>query len=397
MRTRLITQPRPGEGHEEFLSRCQLAGGGRQECENLWNAAQGISDPPLPGGKGISLRPDPGGLLQSERRSWHRAIAAQCLAISQRTDPGRIVKAAWPNDGRAQMITRGAVTPTTTAGLWTYDPVIAYRSLAPSSAALRLFELGLALNLTGVTTIRIPNVATSLPTQPLFLGEGVPAPVVQWPFGTTVLGPARKIMLISTVTGELENATPETASAVVGRVLADVANRGIDATAFGTAAADAATPAGLLHGVTPTAAATAGADAMAEDLGNLAGAIGAAGIDASNLVYVAGPREAVIIKAKASMKFDYPVLTTLGLPAKSVACFAPAGIASGYQDPPQIETGKEMVLHTDTAPTDISTAGGVAYPAKSMFQSDIIAIRVRANCAWVAAAGAAQVISAVNW
>ena len=37
--------------------------------------------------------------------------------------------------------------------------------------------------------------------------------------------------------------------------------------AFGTAAADAVTPAGLLHGVTPVAAAAAGLDAMAEDLG----------------------------------------------------------------------------------------------------------------------------------
>ena len=366
----------------------------------MWDAAQGISSGITPS-KGISLRPDPGGLLQAERRSWQRAIAAHALAAMHRggNNPSQIARAAWPNDSRAQMITRGAVTQTTTSGVWTWDPVVAYRSLAPSSAALQLFERGLALSLEGANTVRIPTVG-NLPVQPIFLGEGKPAPVVQWPFASVTLGPAHKILMISTVTGELENATPETASAVIGRVLADVANRGIDATAFGTAAADTATPAGLLHNVTPTAAATAGVDAMAEDLGNLVAAIGAAGIDPSGAVFVAGPREATIAKAKLGPKFDYPFLVTLGLPAKSVACFAPAGIFSGYQDQPQIETTKEAAIHFDTAPTDISTAGtpaAVAYPVKSAFQTDLIVIRVRANCAWVAAPGAAQVISAVNW
>ena len=346
----------------------------------------------------ISLRPDPGRLMQAERRSWQRAIAAHALATAQRSNPHKIVKAAWPRDERAQLIARGAVSPTSTADFPSFDPVVAYRSLAPASAALALFDLGLVLDLTGATTITIPNVA-GLPVQPVFVAEGAPGPNVQWTFGKTVVGPARKILLLSAVSGELDDATPETASAVIGRVLADVANRGIDAAAFGTAAADATKPAGLLHGVVALAATAAGPDAMADDLGALAGAIGAAGIDASGAVYVCGPREATIMKTKVGPKFDYPILTTLGLPAKSVACFAPAGVASGYQDQPVIETGKEMVLHAeDTAPADIvSGAGVVANPVKSMFQTDLIGIRVRAHCAWAVAAGAAQVVTGVNW
>jgi hypothetical protein len=334
----------------------------------------------------------------TESRSWHRAIASHVLAAGRHTDPPKIAKEAWPNDERAQMITRGAVTPTTTADLWTFDPTIAYRSLAPSSAALVLFQMGLALNLEGVSTIRIPTVA-GLPVRPVFVSEGQPAPAVQWNFAAdTVLGPARKILLLSAVSRELQNATPETASAVIGRVLADCANGSIDATAFGTAAADDATPAGLLHGVTPIAAAMAGADAMSEDLANLTGALGAAGIDPTGAVFVAGPREATIIKTKVGPKFDYLVLTTLGLSPKSVACFAPAGVFSGYQDQPQIETSDKPALHfEDTDPTDVSGAGGVAAPVKSLFQTNLIAIKVRANCAWAVAPGAAQVITAVNW
>jgi hypothetical protein len=331
-----------------------------------------------------------------EQRSWHRAIAAKVLAVNNYGDAAKIAKAAWPNDDRAVMITRGAMTPTTSAGLWTYNPVTAYRSLAPSSAALALFQMGMALDLSGVTTIKIPHASTG--TLPVFVGEGMPGPVVQRSLNSTILGPLRKILLLATTTGELNDCTPETAATVIGRILADAAERSIDATAFGTTADDGVTPAGLLHGVTPTAAATAGPDAMAQDLGALTGAIGAAGIDPNGAVFVCGPREATIIKTKASLKLDNPVLMTLGLPAKSVACFAPNGVASGYQDAPTIEAKTSAVLHhEDTAPADIGTGAGVAAPTKSVFQTNLIAIRVRANCAWVAAPGAAQVITAVNW
>jgi hypothetical protein len=334
--------------------------------------------------------------IDLERRSWHRAIAAKVLATNRWGDPAKIAKAAWPSDERALMIAKGAVTPTTSAMLWSYNPVVAYRSLAPSSAALALFQYGMMLDLTGATTIRIPAIVPGV--LPVFVGEGMPGPVVKRSLSSTILGPVRKILLFATATGELENCTPETASAVIGRILADAAERSIDATAFGTTTDDGVTPTGLLHGVTPTAAATAGPDAMAEDLGALTGAIGAAGIDPNGAVFVCGPREATIIKTKASLRLDNLILTTLGLPAKSVACFAPAGIVSGYQDDPTIEIRPEGVLHyEDTTPADIGTAGGVAAPTKSAFQTNLLAIKVRGNCAWVAANGAAQVITAVNW
>lgn len=62
----------------------------------------------------------------------------------------------------------------------------------------------------------------------------------------------------------------------------------------------------------------AGPDAMSEDLGGLTGAIGAAGIDTSGVAFVCSPREAAIIKTKVGPKFDYPVLSTLGLLAKTI-------------------------------------------------------------------------------
>ena len=348
----------------------------------------------------IPLRPDRGALVANERRSWQRAIAGHALATVSAKNPDAIVRSAWPADVRAFMIAKAATTPLSRSQYPARDIVEAFRSLAPGSAALALFEMGLMLDLRGITTIRIPHVV-GLPLQPIFISEGAPAPAVQWSFASSVVGPGRKIVLLSAVTSELNDATPETASAVVGRVLADCTNRSIDLNAFGTQGPDdGTTPAGLLYGATPITAAAAGFTAMAEDLGNLIGAIGAANIDPTGAVYVCGPREATMIKILAgSTKFDNPVLTTLGLPAKTVCCFAPAGIASGWRDAPTIETAKESVLHMESAtPADIVSVGGtVAAPVKSMFQTDVISIRVRANAAWAAAAGAAQFVTGINW
>jgi hypothetical protein len=113
-------------------------------------------------------------------------------------------------------------------------------------AALQLFARGLNLDLKGINSIAIPNI-TSWPPQPVLVAEGAAGPNVQWGFGAAVIGPARKILVMAATTGELENATPETASAVIGRVLADASNKSIDLVAFGSAAADDTQPAGLLR------------------------------------------------------------------------------------------------------------------------------------------------------
>jgi hypothetical protein len=346
----------------------------------------------------IPLRPDFAEAQRIERRSWRRAITAHALASLKGFDPAKVLKAAWPNDDRAALILRAAQRQTGTADFPPLDVIGLFQDLAPGSAALQLFGRGLRLDLNGVNTIRIPHIAAWEP-QPIFVAEGAPGPNVQWGLGRTTLGPTRKVLVMAATTGELENATPETASAVISRILADATNKSIDTIAFGTAAGDDAQPAGLLHGVTPITASAAASDAIAEDLGALTGAIGAAGIDTTEAVFVCSPREATILKTKVGPKFDYPVLSTLGLPPKTVACFAPAAVASGYQDAPQIESSKTATVHLeDGSPVDIvGPDGAMALPTKTAFQTDLISIRVRARAAWAIAPGAAAVVDNVNW
>jgi hypothetical protein len=138
--------------------------------------------------------------------------------------------------------------------------------------------------------------------------------------------------------------------------------------------------------------------AMSDDLAALAGAIGAAGIDPNDVIFVAGPAEAIKIKIRAP-ELSPNVLMTLGLAPKSVAAFAPAAVYSGYQDVPNIETAEQASVHMeDTTPKEIvSSPGVVATPVKSFFQQNIIAIKVRSWCAWAAAPGGAQVVNSVTW
>jgi hypothetical protein len=336
-------------------------------------------------------------------RSMRRAIAASVIATIRKGSAERVLRATWGRDeGALQFLQRAAVPPASTtdgypAGI---DQIGPFRSLVPGSAALALFDASNTLDLAGLTTISVPNVA-ALPPRPPFVGEGQPAPAVQLALGKTVLGPARKIMVLAAMTREIEEASANTAEAVIGRVLADASSAAIDLAAFDANPADATRPAGLLHNVNPIApsAEAIKTEAMEEDLANLAAAVAAAGIDPSQVVYVAGAREATLIKLRAGSNFANTVLMSLGMPAKSVAAFSPAAVYSGYQGVPEIETRTEASFQfEDTNPAPIVDPGGTpAAPTGSVWQMEVIAIKVRSWCAWAVAPGGAQVVNGVNW
>jgi hypothetical protein len=393
-----MSPPLFNETHNAFMARCQRDGGDKVSCEQLWLDANGGLAPTKATSMNvpIPLRADKAAIEQRERRAWQHAVTASVFGANQRTHPSNILRSYWPNDVRAAMIVKAAVSPTTTAAFYPNDVVSAFKSIAPGSAAASLFAMANVLNMDGISTIRVPYVA-NLPPIAMFIEEGKPAPNQQFTLAASVLGPTKKMLLMAAVSAELEQAGPEAASMIIGRVLADRANRNLDLVIFGTGAGDAATPPGLLHGITPIAAAATGPDAMSSDLAALVAAIGAAGIDPTDAVFVASPHEAMLIATRIGFKFDNTVLASLGVPAKTVIAFAPDAVFSGYDGSPQIETSKESVIHFDDAPTDIGTAGGVAAPAKSMWQTETISVKVRLNCAWTALPGAVQVINTVAW
>jgi len=125
-----------------------------------------------------------------ERRALNRALAALALGASRRRTPADILKGAWPNDRTAEAVLKAATSPLTTGNFPGTTRTPSLQNIAPQSAALKLFELGLALDLTGVATVKVPRV--DAPPVGVFVGEGKPAPALQLLTGASSIGPPRK-------------------------------------------------------------------------------------------------------------------------------------------------------------------------------------------------------------
>jgi hypothetical protein len=334
---------------------------------------------------------------RNELRSFSRALVGSLFEQVGRGRAEDIVKGF--RDERASLLLRAAVSPTSRADFPTHKIVSVFRSLAPTSAAFSLFERSTQIDLSGIDTVAIPNSPATASTAPVFIAEGGPAPVLALSFAATTLGPARKILVIATESMELEHATPGGAAAVLGRVLSDRVGIGVDKVAFSSAAATSAAPAGLLFGATGVTATTPSATIMPDvaaafDIGNLFGAIGAAGIDPIGAVLVASPAVAGRLMALLG-ETEIPILMTNGLTDKTLAAISPQAVASGYSSAPTVEYSKDTTLHQEAAtPAElVSSPGVVSAPQRSVFQTNAMAVKVRATCAWCCQPGGAAVIS----
>jgi hypothetical protein len=341
-------------------------------------------------------------VAREQRRSILRAITAVALSGDQGS-PDKIVSRAWPTDNLAALIIKTAVAPMTLAssGLPAAVSIDVLPSIAPMSAAVRMFARCMRVNLDGVNQVSVPRGLNA--TTPIFIAEGAPAPVVKLSFPNSLIGPARKILVLAAVTSELENAGPEVASDIIARVISEATTRSLDAVVFDNVAANAARPAGLLNGLSPqTASTSTGLAAIAADLGNLAGAIAANNVDADDLIIVANPKQATPIRFLAQPGFDNnTVFSSSQIPAGRVIGIAASAVASAYSEIPMIEKSIHPALHfEDSTPLNIATPGTpptVAVPVISAFQTDMIAIKVRCRASWGTVAPGVAYVDSVNW
>ena len=224
------------------------------------------------------MPPSRADLATEWRRSFVRASTAKVLAqIRKAPDVDAILRANWPTDERARLIVRGAVEPLKQAGM-PGNVITQLIALSPESAAARLFQSAVQIDLTGTSQFSFP-FASSFDTA-AFIEEGMPIPVGQGVFAGMPLGPIKKIAMIAALTAELEYMSIFTAALIIEHVLKVAVGRGLDAVLFDNIAGDDIRPAGLLHGVTPITP-TAGGDfkAMNADLRGLVAQISDAGVD----------------------------------------------------------------------------------------------------------------------
>src|SRR5262249_32788250 len=145
-------------------------------------------------------------------------------------------------------------------------------SLVPISAGARLLEAAPRVSLDGVAQVNFPRRQGAIdPAAVPFVGEMAPIPVLQFLLNTVPLGPARKLAALAVATRELiEGGNGEQ---VINTLLRENAAASLDAVLFSNVAADATRPAGTLNGVAPLTPTAGGSDAMATDLGALAGEV----------------------------------------------------------------------------------------------------------------------------
>jgi len=339
-------------------------------------------------------------LEHEQRRALFRAITAIALSARHKADPLALVRRTWNGDRNAELLIKAARGPIMTGDITGVESVRSLVLLAPRSAAVRLFEAGVQIDLTGIARVRVPNVASAPSAH--WVAEGQPAPFPNAALGSAFVGPARKILILSAVTAELEQSGAQNASAVIGQLLSAAATRLIDATAFGTAPDNGIQPAGLLAGVTPTAPTSIAGQmtpalAAAADLGNMAQAMANANIDPEGSIIVAAVKQAVTLRMFANPGFQ--IFGSTGLAAGTVVLAQPAAIASALDGVPEVETGEgSAVVHMADPASPIVDGGAMAAPTTSLFQQDMLGIKCRAKCAWtVTAPGGIQVANNVAW
>jgi hypothetical protein len=370
----------------------------------------------------MKLSPEREATRAAELVSLSRAMAAQLMPQIERHTTGRtsekILEASWPTDARAALLMRtlfaprykSAVSPLKTTDATAPPPrkvVEMLAALAPASGALALLSRGVHLSLVGLNYISIPippplyDAAGNLvaPTA-AFVAEGDPGNFIDPHVSAVQLGPSSKLLVLSGVSEELQSASPGNVAALIGTMVSSRVTATLDKVFFSSSAASGATPAGILAGVTPLAAATAtgnAVDAMAADMAAIVQAIARYGHDTSEIVFVCAPGDATRIAAHLP---DADVIASSGVPTKTLIGVAVKGLYSGYQDLPQIDTAKSVSLHEDTTtplPIVSASPSTVAAPQRSFFQTASLAIRCRCEMAFVAAPGAVQVVNTVNW
>jgi HK97 family phage prohead protease len=357
-----------------------------------------------------------------------RAGALMAVAQRERKSVDEICRAVYGDDEPTRAVldwqTRAAsnMAMTTVAG-WAAELVQQIvvdfmATLYPKAIFPRFSGLGLSLTFGRNGKIIIPTRSRTPTIAGSFVGEGLPIPVRQGAFTSQTLTP-KKMAVITTWTREIdEHSIPAIQGLLRDAVQTDTAIA-LDSVLIDANAATAIRPAGILTGVsglTPTAG--GGFTALTGDIKALTGALltGTLG-NVRNPVWLMNPQQVNsigLVAAPGAGVFPFrdeisrgtlggwPVIDSGTVPLGTVIVVDAADFVSVTGDGPRFEISDQATLHMeDTAPTDISTAGTpavVAFPAKSMFQTDSLALRLILPINWtIRRTGTVAWMAGVTW
>jgi hypothetical protein len=322
--------------------------------------------------------------LQSSGENPGRALERACFA----TIRGALIPNEWRNienfaadrwaDDLTPLVLRAASAPSMTtdsAMQGILQEVVAdfVASLAPMSAAARLFAEAVSVSLDGIHTIKLPQRSGPINLADVpWIAEGAGIPVPMIPTDTSItLGPTKKLASIVAFTREL--AERSNAEAIFTTLLRETAALQLDTSVFSNQAATAARPAGILAGVS----ALPGSAVMDDDLGKLANAIGTV---TTGLAYIAHPNQANAIRLRkgATWPADIPLWPTIGVAPGTVIALDPAALMTAFGGAPTFDTSQHAMLQLNNPVTENTLVS----PTRSLFQTDSRALRLLLDAAY---------------
>jgi HK97 family phage prohead protease/HK97 family phage major capsid protein len=355
-----------------------------------------------------------------------RSAALRLLAHHERKPVMEVTRALYGNDEPLAAVvdwqTRAAsAAAMTTVTGWAKElaqqTVVEFMDILKAASVFGpLSGMGLALGFGRNAKILIPTRSRTPTIAGSFVGEGLPIPVRQGAFTSLPLTPM-KMAVITTWTRELdEHSIPAIEGLLRDAVVYDT-SVAIDAILLDANAATTIRPAGILNGVaglTPTAG--GGFAALTGDVKQLSGALltGTLG-NVRKPTWLMNPQQVnsagfAIATGAGVFPFrdeisqgrlgGWPIIQSGTVPAGTVIVIDAADFVSVTGDGPRFEISDQATLHMeDTSPTDISTSGtAVAFPAKSMFQTDMLALRMIMPLTWgIRRTGTVSWVAGVTW
>lgn len=324
--------------------------------------------------------PLPGGNL------FLRLLTARAIASATRRPALDVAGNLWPSDKvLAQLLTRSVSAPamTTVAG-WAAELAhkVVYDGLegmGPSAAGARLLMQSLVLMFDGNGLISAPGFVAGAANAG-FVAEGAPIPVRQLAATAALMQPY-KLGAIGVLSREMIESS--NAEVLVGDTLMRAASAALDVALFGSAAATAAQPAGLRSGVatTPPSASPDAFQAFFEDCATLINAVSVVGGNGPFVLIGSPGRIAAMVMRFVLQAGNVAVLASNAM-GNDLMCVAPLALVAAISPQPEIEASTAAELHMNDTPLPIVNGGAPASPARSLFQTDSVALKMRWPLSW---------------
>jgi HK97 family phage prohead protease len=369
---------------------------------------------------------DRGGVIVNNRAPWaaperklqpvdylFRSIALMVEAKAKGVhNAGDLVQQYFGNDRVTKgltelLVTRAASAPamTTVAG-WAQElATTAYLdmidTLMPLSVYPKLAARGPKFTFGTAGTISIPARTTATTIAGSFVAQGAPIPVRQGAFTAKTLTP-KKMAIISTLTREMMIHSSPQAEPVIRQAMTEDTSVAIDSVLLDNVAADTTRPAGIRNGVSATTAtAGGGLAALIGDVKALTNAlIASTNGHLRDPVWIMNPAQVNSISLTTNSLgvfmfptvsqgtfMGYPLIVSTTVPAQMVILLDAADFFSATGDTPNFSVSDQATLHMeDTTPLQIASgaqgSGVLATPARSLFQTDSLAIRMIMDLNW---------------